>query len=90
LNAEIIRRRNQLTQEEKMLFASQKIEIVEQETITRRQRDELRKQIKDLRTILRQAKTEESTIRRIRGRADKTLCNGIESDVLKLHSVLIS
>jgi hypothetical protein len=65
LNAEIIPRRNQLTQKEKALFASHTIEIVEQEMATQKQRDELQKQIKDLRTILRQAKVEESTTHRI-------------------------
>mgnify|MGYP000582880178 CR=1 FL=1 len=89
LNDKLKRERRQLTQEQKVTLTNQKAAIAEEEKECRKKRDELKKNVKNLRTALQSAKNMEAAVRKERGRAEKSLRNAIESDVLKKYLVLI-
>jgi hypothetical protein len=57
---------------------------------TRKKRDEFQANSKELKMLLDAAKVKEGEIRKKRGRAEKTLANSIESEVLKQHKVHLS
>jgi hypothetical protein len=57
---------------------------------TRKKRDEFQANSKELKMLLDAAKVKEGEIRKKRRRAEKTLANSIESEVLKQHKVHLS
>ena len=79
-----------LTTSERKEIKEQKKELSQLERSTRKKRDDLKEKARELKKLFDRTKATESDIRKKRGRAEKTLANSIESEVLILFKVYLS
>jgi hypothetical protein len=79
-----------ITALEKQEYKNAKDDLNKMEKDSRRKRDEFQAKAKELKMLFDAAKAKEGEIRKKRGRAEKTLANSIESEVLKQHKVHLS
>jgi hypothetical protein len=79
-----------LTTSERKEINEQKKELSQLERSTRKKRDDLKEKARELKKLFDTTKATESDIRKKRGRAEKTLANSIESEVLILFKVYLS
>jgi hypothetical protein len=79
-----------ITASEKEEYKNAKDELNRLEKDTRKKRDEFQANAKELKTLFDAAKVKEGEIRKKRGRAEKTLANSIESEVLTKYKVYLS
>jgi len=79
-----------ITASEKEEYKTAKDDLNKLEKDSRQRRDEFQANAKELKIIFDAAKVKEGEIRKKRGRAEKTLANSIESEVLSQHKVHLS
>ncbi len=79
-----------LTSSERKEINEQKKELSQLERSTRKKRDESKEKARELKKLFDLTKATELGIRKKRGRAEKTLANSIESEVLNLFKVYLS
>jgi hypothetical protein len=79
-----------VTSSERKEINEQKKELTQLERSTRKKRDELKEKARELKKLFDSTKATESDIRKKRGRAEKSLANSIESEVLILFKVYLS
>jgi hypothetical protein len=79
-----------LTRSERKEINEQKKELSQLERSTRKKRDESKEKARELKKLFDTTKATEVDIRKKRGRAEKSLANSIESEVLNLFKVYLS
>jgi hypothetical protein len=79
-----------VTSSEQKEINEQKKELTQLERSTCKKHDELKEKARELKKLFNLTKETKSAIRKKRGRADKSLANLIESEVLILFKVYLS